>query len=239
MRERVHRERGAELLELEREDGEDRLDAVDRQRQARLLRGVVDRVVELVPVEDLQARGGEVGADVAGVGRVPADLLGARDRILRRDHDRPAQGRLVAEPAVGEPLVVRPCERDGERRVSHHCEREQVIGEEHGLVHVQRVELASHRGRALDHLRAVRPARPRDAEFGARRHRGQVEVALLDLRDLTERDVPRRCGVLRELRGILVHVDVGIDDPDVRRRLAGAGRGGAVRRLGHRQKIIL
>ena len=65
-----------------------------------LLRGVVDGVVELVPVEDLQARGGEVGADVAGFGRVPADLLGARDRILRRDHDR-ARARSARRGASG------------------------------------------------------------------------------------------------------------------------------------------
>ncbi len=43
--------------------------------------------------------------------------------------------------------------------------------------------------------------------------RGEVEVALLDLRDLAQRHVPGRLGVGRELAGILVHVDVGIDDP--------------------------
>ena len=66
---------------------------------------------------------------------------------------------------------------------------------------------------------------------------GEVEVALLDLRDLAQRDVPRGFGVGRELAGILVHVDVGIDDPQLRRCLAGTARL-RCRRIAWHPKII-
>ena len=95
-----------------------------------------------------------------------------------------------------------------------------MVREEHGLVHVQVVELAAHLAGRPDGLRTVRAARPRDAVFRPRRHRGQVEVALLDLRDLAQRDVPGRLGVLGELGRILVDVDVRVDDEEVGERLA-------------------
>ena len=139
----------------------------------RLLRGVVDGVVELVAVEGLEPGCRQVGADIAWIARVLADLLGAGGRALRRQHDRAAQGRFLAQPAVGEPLVVGAREGDGERGVPDR-QREQVVREEHGLVHVQVVELARIAGRP-DGLRAVRAAGPRDAVFRPRRHRGQVE----------------------------------------------------------------
>ncbi len=87
VRERVDRERGPELLQLERERGIDRLDAVDRERQPRLAGGLVDRVVELVAVEGLQPRGREIGADVAtGSPR-------AGESPLRRQPDPAAESR--------------------------------------------------------------------------------------------------------------------------------------------------
>ena len=114
VREGVDRHRRAELLELEREDGEDRLHAVDRDGQTRLLRRVVDRVVELAAVEGLQPGSGEVGADVPRVAGVLADLRRARRRVLWGDHDRASERRLVTKPALGQPVVVRAREPDGE-----------------------------------------------------------------------------------------------------------------------------
>jgi hypothetical protein len=60
-------------------------------------------------------------------------------------------------------------------------------------------------------------------------------VALLDLRDLAERDVPRWLRELGQLRRILVEVDVGVDDEQVLEPLARpAGRFAH----GHGEKII-
>ena len=112
-----------------------------------------------------------------------------------------------------------------------------MVGEEHRLVHMQLVQFAPHRCRRLDDLGPVRASRPGDAELGAGRHRREVEVALLDLRDLAQRDVPWRLGVGRELAGVLVHVDVGIDDPQLRRCLAGTARL-RCRRIAWHPKII-
>ena len=48
---------------------------------------------------------------------------------------------LVAEPPIGEPVVVCACEPDGESWVAHHRERQQVVGKEHRHVDVQLGEL--------------------------------------------------------------------------------------------------
>jgi hypothetical protein len=112
-----------------------------------------------------------------------------------------------------------------------------MVGEEHGLVHVQRVQFAAHRRSRLDHLRPVRASRPGDTELGARRHGREVEVALLDLRDLAQRHVPGRLGVSRELAWLLMHVDVGIDDPQRLGCPAGTARL-RCRRIAWHPKII-
>ena len=95
-----------------------------------------------------------------------------------------------------------------------------MIGEQNRLVDLELVELAPHHGRRANDLGAVRPPGPRDPELGSRRHCRQVEIALLDLRDLAQRDVPRWLGMLRELGNVLVDMHVGVDDVQVGERLA-------------------
>ena len=51
----------------------------------------------------------------------------------------------MPEPAIGEPVVVRPRKPDRESRIAHHRQRKQVVGEEHRGVDVQLIELLAHR----------------------------------------------------------------------------------------------
>ena len=168
VREGMDRHRRSELLELEREDREDRLHAVDRDGQTRLLRRVVDRIVELAAVEGLQPGRGQVGADVPGVAGVLADLRRSRRRVLRGDHDRASERRLVTKPALRQPVVVRACKSDGEPWVTHHREREQVIGEQNRLVDLELIELVAHHCRRAHDLGPVRAAGPWDPELRPR-----------------------------------------------------------------------
>ena len=169
MSERVHGERRSELLELERKDRVDGLDAVDRDGQAGFLRRVEHGVVLLVPVERLQPRRRQVRADVRRVVGVLADLRSAGGGTLRRDHHGPEQRGLVPEPAIGEPVVVRPREPDRESRIAHH--RAARAG---GRGRAPRRRRGADRARGASHaatrddLRPIRAARPGDAELRPR-----------------------------------------------------------------------
>ena len=225
------------LVELEREDREHCLDGVERDREADLDGGPVDRVVLAVAVQRADAGGRQVDADELGVPGVAADVGGARLGVLGRHDERPLQRVVLEQPPLVEPPVVRTRQRDGEAGVADHREVEQVVGEEHGLVHAQVVEARAQLGGGGHDLATVRPAGERDAELRPRRHPGQVEVPLVDLRDLAQTHVPGRVRVLGERGRILVDVHVGVDDIHVLERLPRGRRYGCC--LGHVSWISL
>ena len=229
MGERVHRHRGAELLELERERRVHGLDAVDHDRQPGLRRGRVHGVVALVAVQRLQAAPRQVHAGELAAARVGEDVASAGLRVLRRHHQRTLQGSLLGQPPLVQPAVVGAGEGGRERGIADDRQRQQVVGKQHRLVDVQLVEALAHLPGGGHDLAPVGAARERDPVLGARRHPWQVQVTLLDGRDLAQAHVPRRLCVFGQLRRILVDVHVGVDHERVGQCLAlpgGAFSGG-------------
>ena len=143
-------------------------------------------------------------------------------RPLRTGDERAAQRRLRREPALAQPGVVRPRQREREARIAHHRQHQQVVGIEDRHVHVELVQLAAHVGGVRDDLRAILAARPGHPVIRPGRHPGQGEVETARLGDLAQPDVPGRLRVLGELARRLVQVNVAIEDERRRERLAPA-----------------
>ena len=216
----VARELGVEAVVVEREDRRGDRHGVQHHRQPGVLRGVVDRVVAAVAPERVEARRTAGRRPPPTARRRSARSRARRPRVLRAGDDRAEQRGMARRPAVDEPRVVGARERGGVVGLGEHRQLEQVVGEQHGEVDVDLLQLGDHLLRRVDHPRRLVRAREarRERAVAARGEPGDVEVALGHVGHVAQRDVPGRVAVRRELARALVDVDVGVDDQEVAQR---------------------
>jgi len=100
---------------------------VDRDRQAELGRGLEDSEVARLTIGPLGAAA-EHDLDETGVLACPTDLPRGLVRVLSRADDRPAQAHIALEPALPDPVVVRPGERGRAVRARHQRDEDRVVG---------------------------------------------------------------------------------------------------------------
>ena len=134
---------------------------------------------------------------------------------------------MARRPLLDQPRVVGARERGGVVGLRQHRELEQVIGEQHRQVDADLAQLAHHLlGRVHHPRRLVRGREARGQRpVAARREAGDVQVALGDVGDGAQRDVPRSVAVGRERSRALVYVDVRVDDQQLAQRRAPGHRG--------------
>ena len=197
---------------------------MQQHRQIGVLRRVEDRVVAAIAPQRVEAGARQVDADrVVGVA---LDLARGVLRVLRARDDRGEQRGMARRPLLDQPRVVGARQRRGVVGLRQHGELQQVVGEQHRQVDADLAQLAHHLLRRVDHPRRL--VRGREARgqrpVAAGREAGDVEVALRDVRDVAQRDVPRPVAVGREPAGALVDVDVHVDDQQlIQRRASGHG----------------
>ena len=143
---------------------------VDGHGQPALGGGLEDRQVARLAVRPVGAAA-EEHLDEALVLGGAADLGGGGLRVLRRAEDRRAQARLGVEPALAQPLVVRPRQLGRPVRARHQRD-------EHGVVAVQDADVGAAR---IEQLAADR------VDVGGRRVAVLVDV----LPEPGGRDAPR------------------------------------------------
>jgi hypothetical protein len=99
---------------------------VDRDLQTALGSRLEDREVAGLAVRALGARAEQHLHEARILGGA-TDLLGGRQRVLRRTEDRGAQARLAVEPLGAHPLVVCARERCGAVGAGHQRDRRGVV----------------------------------------------------------------------------------------------------------------